>query len=88
MNSRSPIDHSLAQKFVLPIGAFGLAFLLWIFVVSGNTYSTIMQLPIEARNLNAQKAHRKEVPEFASVLLQGTGMTVMFVTLVLLTWLT
>ena len=73
MNSRSPMNRSLAQKFVLPIGAFGLAFLLWIFVVSGNTYSTVMQLPIEARNLNAQKAHRKEVPEFASVLLQGTG---------------
>ena len=67
------MNRSLAQKFVLPIGAFGLAFLLWIFVVSGNTYSTIMKLPIEARNLNAQKAHEKEVPLFASVRLRGTG---------------
>ena len=61
MDNRSPMNRLLAQKFVLPIGAFGLAFLLWIFVVSGNTYSTVMQLPIEARNLNAQKAHRKEL---------------------------
>ena len=67
------MNRLLAQKFVLPIGAFGLAFLLWIFVVSGNTYSTVMQLPIEARNLNAQKAHKKEVPPFASVRLRGTG---------------
>ena len=73
MNIKDPIDYSLIKKFILPLGAFGLAFLLWIFVASGNTYSMVMEMPIEARNLNAQKAHRKEVPEFASVLLQGTG---------------
>jgi len=32
-----------------------------------------MELPIEARNLSAQKAHREEVPQFASVRLKGTG---------------
>ena len=73
MNTNTPIDFSLSQKFVLPLGTFGLAFLLWIFVVSGNEYLMMLDLPIEARNLNAQKAHREEVPEFASVLLQGTG---------------
>lgn len=32
-----------------------------------------MDLPIEARNLNVQKAHKEEVPQFASVRLKGTG---------------
>ena len=33
----------------------------------------VLDLPIEARNLNAQKAHEKEGPLFASVRLRGTG---------------
>ena len=33
----------------------------------------VMDLPIEARNLNVQKAHREEVPSIASVRLKGTG---------------
>ena len=70
---KKPIDFSLRHKLVLPFGAFGLALLLWIFVVSENEYSMVMDLPIEARNLNVQKAHREEVPSIASVRLKGTG---------------
>ncbi|SVB98834.1 uncharacterized protein METZ01_LOCUS251688 [marine metagenome] len=70
---KKPIDFSLRHKLVLPFGAFGLALLLWIFVVSENEYSMVMDLPIEARNLNDQKAHREEVPSSASVRLKGTG---------------
>ena len=33
----------------------------------------ILDLPIEARNLSAQKAHREEVPSFATVRLKGMG---------------
>ncbi|MGY8787721.1 MAG: hypothetical protein ACKVH5_05425, partial [Fidelibacterota bacterium] len=55
------------------MGAFGLALLLWVFVVSENEYTLAMDLPIEARNLNVQKAHKEEVPQFASVRLKGTG---------------
>ena len=55
------------------MGAFGLALLLWIFVVSENKYTLVLDLPIEARNLNAQKAHKEEVPPSASVRLRGTG---------------
>ena len=61
------------QKFSLFFGTFGLALLLWIFVVSENKYTLILDLPIEARNLNVQKAHQEEVPPFASVRLRGTG---------------
>lgn len=54
-------------------GAVGLAIFLWIFVVSGNEYFMVIAMPIEARNLSAQKAHKKEVPEYAQVRLKGTG---------------
>ena len=68
-----PIDSLFSQRIVLPLGAFGLALLLWVFVVSENEYTLAMDLPIEARNLNVQKAHKEEVPQFASVRLKGTG---------------
>tara|TARA_Y100001935_G_scaffold206181_1_gene175254 strand:+ start:650 stop:1621 length:972 start_codon:yes stop_codon:yes gene_type:complete len=68
-----PIESLIGQKFSLPFGALGLALLLWIFVVSQDEYTLILDLPIEARNLNAQKAHNEEVPSTASVRLRGTG---------------
>ena len=55
------------------MGAFGLSLLLWVFVVSENEYTLVLDLPIEARNLSAQKAHKEEVPSSASVRLRGTG---------------
>ena len=33
----------------------------------------LLDFPIEARNLNVQKAHKREVPSTASVLIRGTG---------------
>ena len=68
-----PIESLIGQKLSLLIGALGLALLLWIFVVSQNEYTIILDLPIEARNLNVQKAHKEEVPPSASVRLRGTG---------------
>ena len=73
MTLKKPIDPLFSQRIVLPLGALGLAFLLWIFVVSDNKYVMAIDLPIEARNLSAQKAHREEVPKYASVRLSGTG---------------
>ncbi|HJN98354.1 MAG TPA: hypothetical protein QGF51_05170, partial [Candidatus Marinimicrobia bacterium] len=70
---KRPVDSLFGQRIALPFGAFGLALLLWVFVVSENEYSIVMDLPIEARNLNVQKAHREEVPQFANVRLKGTG---------------
>ena len=68
-----PIESLIRQKLSLFFGAFGLSLLLWVFVVSENEYTLILDLPIEARNLNVQKAHQEEVPPFASVRLLGTG---------------
>ncbi|MAV96698.1 MAG: hypothetical protein CMG06_06110 [Candidatus Marinimicrobia bacterium] len=68
-----PIESLIRQKLSLFFGAFGLSLLLWIFVVSENEYTLILDLPIEARNLNVQKAHQEEVPPYASVRLRGTG---------------
>ena len=68
-----PIESLIRQKLSLFFGAFGLSLLLWVFVVSENEYTLILDLPIEARNLNVQKAHQEEVPPYASVRLLGTG---------------
>ena len=57
-----PIESLIGQKLSLLFGALGLALLLWIFVVSQDEYTLILDLPIEARNLNVQKAHKEEVP--------------------------
>ena len=73
MKLNKPIESLIGQKLSLPLGALGLALLLWIFVVSQNEYTLILDLPIEARNLNVQKAHKEEVPPTASVRLRGTG---------------
>ena len=73
MKLNKPIESVIEQKLSLFFGAFGLALLLWIFVVSENEYTLILDLPIEARNLNVQKAHKEEVPPSASVRLRGTG---------------
>jgi len=68
--------HSVGSR----LQAVGLALLLWIFVVSENEYTLVMDMPIEARNLSAQKAHKKEVPEYAQVRIKGPGR-VLFKTL-------
>ena len=73
MKLNKSIETFIKQKLSLIIGAFALALLLWIFVVSENEYTLILDLPIEARNLNVQKAHKEEVPPYASVRLRGTG---------------
>ena len=73
MKLNKPIESLIGQKLSLLSGALGLALLLWIFVVSQDEYTLILDLPIEARNLNVQKAHKEEVPPNASVRLRGTG---------------
>ena len=61
------------QKFVIPFGSLILALLLWLFVVSEKEYNLILDLPLEARNLSAQMAHKEEVPSYASIKIRGTG---------------
>ena len=70
---KTQVSTSFFNKIVFPIGAFFLAVLLWLFVVSGNNYTMMLDIPIEARNLNAQKAYLEEVPDYASVILEGKG---------------
>ena len=64
---------SFFKNIAFPVGAFLLAMLLWLFVVSGDQYTMMLDLPIEARNLNSQKTYLEEVPGYASVLLKGKG---------------
>lgn len=67
------VSSSFFNNIVFPVGAFFLAVLLWLFVISGNNYTMMLDMPIEARNLNAQKTYLKEVPGYASVILEGKG---------------
>lgn len=68
-----PGYNTFFHNLFFPIGAFSLATLLWLFVISGDQYTIILDIPIEARNLNSQKTYLREVPKFASVMLKGKG---------------
>ena len=68
-----PQLNSFFYNIFFPLGAFSLATILWLFVISGDQYTMIIDFPIEARNLNAQKAYLKEVPDYAAVMLKGKG---------------
>ena len=68
-----PQFNSLFHNIFFPLGAFSLATILWLFVISGDQYTMIIDFPIEARNLNAQKTYLKEVPNSAAVMLKGKG---------------
>ena len=70
---KTQVFSSFFNNIFFPVGAFFLAVLLWLFVVSGNNYTMMLDIPIEARNLNAQKTYLEEVPGFASVILEGKG---------------
>ncbi len=68
-----PQFNSFFQNSFFSLGAFSLATILWLFVISGDQYTMIIDFPIEARNLNAQKTYLKEVPNSAAVMLKGKG---------------
>ena len=71
--SKTNVLSSFFNRIFFPVGAFFLATLLWLFVVSGNQYTMMLDMPIEARNLNSQKTYLEEVPGYASVILKGKG---------------
>ena len=66
-------NSHVKKKIIIPFGSLILAILLWIFVVSEKNYNMILDLPIEARNLSSQMAHKEEVPSYASIKIRGTG---------------
>jgi len=70
---KTQVSSSFFNNIVFPVGAFLLAVLLWLFVISGNNYTMMLDIPIEARNLNVQKTYLEEVPAYASVILEGKG---------------
>ena len=70
---KAKFSSSFFDNLIFPVGAFFLAVLLWLFVISGNNYTMMLDMPIEARNLNAQKTYLEEVPGYASVILEGKG---------------
>ena len=76
------IESLVSRKIILRLGAFGLAILLWVFIVSGEMYEMVITVPIEVRNLSEQKALREKVPEIAQVRFEGTGR-MLFKTLLL-----
>ncbi|MEE8340561.1 MAG: hypothetical protein V3R52_00525 [Candidatus Neomarinimicrobiota bacterium] len=71
-----------SRKIGLRLGALGLAIILWVFIVSNETYEMVLTVPIEVRNLSDQKALREEVPKLAQVRFDGTGRA-LFKTIIL-----
>ncbi len=67
------LESISSRKIGLRLGAFGLSIILWVFIVSNETYEMVLTVPIEVRNLSEQKALREEVPERAQVRFEGTG---------------
>lgn len=61
------------ESLLLRAGSILLAVLLWVFVVSNNQYSMVIEVPIEVRNLSERKVLREEVPELAKVRFEGSG---------------
>ena len=53
-----PPLNAFFHNIFFPIGAFILAILLWLFVISGDQYTMVLDLQIEARNLNSQKTYK------------------------------
>ncbi|MFH1850861.1 MAG: CdaR family protein [Candidatus Neomarinimicrobiota bacterium] len=61
------------QQFGFLIGAFLLASLLWLFVISQNEFMMALEIPIEVRNIQAKKTLRQEIPRVAFVRFRGRG---------------
>ena len=76
------LESITSRKIGLRLGALGLAIILWVFIVSSETYEMVLTVPIEVRNLSEQKALREEVPELAQVRFEGTGRA-LFKTIIL-----
>ena len=70
------------QNISTKLSALGLAFLLWLFVMSENEYTITSDIPIEVRNLPAQLVLKEKVPKFAKVRIKGQGRS-LFKTLLL-----
>tara|TARA_B100001250_G_scaffold354822_1_gene328910 strand:+ start:2628 stop:3605 length:978 start_codon:yes stop_codon:yes gene_type:complete len=70
IKSKKPITLQIIKIYSR---AFGVAVLLWIFVVSNNEYEILFDFPIEARNLSSQKAHKEELPPFVTARIGGVG---------------
>ena len=66
----------LWQNLSIRLGAAGLAFLLWLFVMSENEYTITTEIPIEVRNLPAQLVLDEKVPKFAEVRIKGEGRSI------------
>ncbi len=61
------------QQLGLFLGAFLLAFLLWLFVSSQKDFTSELVIPIEVRNIQAKKTLREDIPRVAKVRFRGTG---------------
>ena len=61
------------QQLGLFLGAFLLAFFLWLFVSSQKEFTSELEIPIEVRNIQAMKTLREDIPRVAKVRFRGTG---------------
>ncbi|MCF7805425.1 MAG: hypothetical protein K9N46_06190 [Candidatus Marinimicrobia bacterium] len=57
------------------LGAFLLAILLWVYVVTANTYVYEMQVPLEVVNVPPGRTIAEQVPQKVKAEFRGTGIT-------------
>ncbi|MEE9166910.1 MAG: hypothetical protein V3U24_05555 [Candidatus Neomarinimicrobiota bacterium] len=67
--------RNIVERWRLRIwmGAFFFAAILWLFVISEQTYTYVLQMPIEVRNIKEGKTMRGEGPPTAEVRFRATG---------------
>ena len=73
MSKRSLFNPKQYSKYYLVLGSLGLGFFLWLFVTSSEVYSSIMNIPLEVRNISAKKTLKEEVPQEIQARFSGTG---------------
>lgn len=50
------LESITSRKIGLRLGAFGLAIILWVFIVSSEMYEMVLTVPIEVRNLSERNS--------------------------------
>lgn len=66
------------QRNKSKINLFLLAVLLWLFVVTGREYESIVEVPIEAENIRSGKIIVSDLPNIAVVKFQGVGRSLIY----------
>ena len=69
------IENFFKRDVGIKLGSFLLAILLWLFVVTSNSYVYQLQVPLRIVNIQDGKTLAEELPEMVTAQFRGTGIT-------------